>query len=82
MQVPRAARYQWGQPVSAAVDLVNDGSYPEAAADALLVPAGARGEIVNVGHHVDSDTPVYLVEFAGGRVVGCLEHELDERALA
>lgn len=76
MHIPRAPRYQWGQPVQAAIDFVNDGSFPDAAADALLVPAGTRGEVVNLGHHVDSDTPVYLVEFGDGRVIGCIEHEL------
>ena len=76
MHVPRAPRFQWGQPVSTTVDLVNDGSFPGAEAEALLVPAGTRGAIVNVGHHVDSDTPVYMVEFADGRVIGCVEHEL------
>lgn len=72
----REPRYQWGQPLQAACDLVNDGSYPELAAEALIVAAGTPGEVVNVGHHEGSNTPVYLVEFAGGRVVGCLEEEL------
>jgi nitrogen fixation protein NifZ len=82
MHIPRAPRYQWGQPVQAAIDLVNDGSFPGADAEALLVTAGTGGAIVNVGHHVESDTPVYLVEFGDGRVIGCLEHELDERVSA
>ncbi|MCB2075140.1 MAG: nitrogen fixation protein NifZ [Novosphingobium sp.] len=68
--------YQWGQRVCAAVDLVNDGSHPGVPADALLAAAGTEGEIVNVGHHADSNTPVYLVEFAGETVVGCFEEEL------
>ena len=68
--------YQWGQKVHASEDLVNDGSYPEVPTDALLVAAGTIGEIVNVGHHEESNTPVYLVEFDGGRVVGCFEHEI------
>ncbi len=45
------------------VDLINDGSYPNAAEDALLVAAGGVGEIVQVGAHVDSNTPIYLVDF-------------------
>jgi len=72
--------YQWGQRVRAATDLVNDGTYPGVPVDALLAVAGTEGEIVNVGHHEESNTPVYLVEFlieSGGQVVvGCLEEEL------
>ncbi|TIX51619.1 nitrogen fixation protein NifZ [Alteraurantiacibacter aquimixticola] len=68
--------YQWGQRVCASVDLVNDGSHPGAELEAVLARAGTEGEIVNVGHHVDANIPVYLVEFAGGVVVGCLEDEL------
>ncbi|MDD3327580.1 MAG: nitrogen fixation protein NifZ [Zoogloea sp.] len=76
----REPRYQWGQPVTAAVDLFNDGSHPEVPQDALIVAAGCRGEIVQVGHHEEANIPVYIVEFAagsgGGRIVGCLEEEL------
>ncbi|HXP90914.1 MAG TPA: nitrogen fixation protein NifZ [Fibrobacteria bacterium] len=67
--------YQWGQKVVAAKDLFNDGSYPELDPDALIVPDGRIGEIVQVGTHVDTNTAVYMVEF-GPRVVGCLEHEI------
>jgi nitrogen fixation protein NifZ len=62
--------------VRACQDLYNDGSYPEIAVDALLVSSGDTGEIVNLGTHVDSNTPVYLVEFPANRVVGCLEDEI------
>lgn len=68
--------YQWGQRVHAVVDLVNDGSHPGVPAEAVLAAAGTEGEIVNVGHHTDSNTPIYLVEFGGQTVVGCLEEEL------
>lgn len=72
--------YQWGQRVRAAIDLVNDGSHPGVPEEALLAAAGTPGEIVNVGHHADSNTPVYLVEFtieSGEQlVIGCLEEEL------
>lgn len=68
--------YQWGQPVVAAIDLVNDGSYPDMPAEALLVASGTRGEIVQTGMHQESNTPVYLVEFPGGKVIGCREEEL------
>lgn len=76
----REAKYQWGQPVLAMVDLVNDGSHPDAAPDALLVAAGAKGEIVQVGQHVDANLPIYMVEFvdSAGKycVVGCFEEEI------
>ena len=48
---PEAPKFQWGQHVSAASDLFNDGSFPDQPADALLVKAGDRGEIVQVGTH-------------------------------
>jgi nitrogen fixation protein NifZ len=70
------AKYQWGQPVLARVDLVNDGSYPDCPADALLAVDGTQGQIVQVGTVVDGNIPIYLVEFSNGRVVGCLEEEI------
>lgn len=73
----REPRFQWGQPVRTAVDLFNDGSYPEVAEAALLVACGSRGEIVQTGMHEESNTPVYMVEFPDGKVVGCLEPELE-----
>ena len=72
----REPRFQWGQSVIAAIDLVNDGSYPGAELDGLLIESGTRGEIVQTGMHEDSNTPVYLVEFPGGKVIGCLEPEI------
>ncbi|HUW36152.1 MAG TPA: nitrogen fixation protein NifZ [Rhodocyclaceae bacterium] len=78
----RQPKFQWGQPVLAAIDLVNDGSYPDCATDELLAARGTRGEVVQVGSHVETQTPVYLVEFADGRVVGCLEEEISPAALA
>lgn len=71
----RLPKYEWGQRVKTCADLYNDGTFPESAADALLVPSGATGEIVQVGAHVESNTPVYMVEF-GRHVVGCLEEEI------
>ena len=72
----RTPRYQWGQPVAALKDLINDGSYPDCAADELLAADGTRGEVVQVGRVADSQIPVYLVAFPNGRVVGCLEEEI------
>jgi nitrogen fixation protein NifZ len=73
---PRVPIYQWGQRVSAAIDLYNDGSYPDRPAEALLVPVGQIGEIVQVGRHTESNTLIYLVEFSECHVLGCLEEEL------
>ncbi|EIZ77320.1 NifZ family protein [Novosphingobium sp. Rr 2-17] len=69
--------YHVGQVVRAATDLVNDGSHPDAPVDALLVPVGTGGEIVNVGHHGESNTPIYLVDFEARVVIGCFEEELE-----
>ena len=71
----RSAVYAWGQRVIALDDLVNDGSHPECAPDALLAPRGSLGEVVNIGHAVELNESVYLVQFAHA-VVGCLEVEL------
>ncbi len=73
---PRLPRYQWGQRVKALVDLRNDGSFPDAAIEALLVNTGDVGEIVQVGTHTEANLPVYLVEFGERLVVGCLEEEI------
>ena len=73
----REPKFQWGQPVRTAVDLFNDGGYPEVAEEALLVASGTQGEIVQTGMHEESNTPVYMVEFPDGKVVGCLEPELE-----
>lgn len=75
MTEPRIPKFDWGQRVTSLADLYNDGSFPEAPPDTLLVAAGSAGEIVRVGTHVDSNTPIYLVEF-GNHVVGCLEEEI------
>ena len=76
MLEPREARYPWGLPVTAGVDLFNDGTHPEHPADALLVPTGTRGEIVQIGHHTEANVPVYIVEFEGRLVIGCMEEEI------
>ena len=72
----RQPKFQWGQPVVALIDLVNDGSYPGAELEALLISKGTQGEIVQTGMHEESNTPVYLVELQDGKVIGCLEPEI------
>jgi nitrogen fixation protein NifZ len=73
---PAEPRFRWGEPVRAAADLINDGSYPGLPPDALLVANGEHGEVVQIGAHVESNITIYLVEFARSRVVGCLEDEI------
>lgn len=72
----RQPKFQWGQPVIALTDLINDGSFPGAELDALLIESGTKGEIVQTGMHEETNTPIYLVEFPGGKVIGCLEAEI------
>jgi nitrogen fixation protein NifZ len=69
-------RDEWGQRVQAAANLFNDGLYPEQPSEALLVQDCEAGEVMQVSHHTDSGTVVYMVEFALNRVAGCIEHEL------
>jgi nitrogen fixation protein NifZ len=76
MQEPAEGKYQWGQRVRALAPIHNDGTFPDRDADELLVDEGETGEVVQVGVHVESNTPIYLVEFAPSLVVGCLEDEL------
>jgi nitrogen fixation protein NifZ len=73
---PEAPIFQWGQPVSAAADLFNDGSFPDHPADALLVKAGERGEVVQIGTHIETGMHIYLVAFGQRLAVGCLEGEI------
>ena len=73
---PRLPKYQWGQRVRATIDLHNDGSFPNAPADALLVGVGDAGEIVQVGTQTEANLPIYLVQFGERLVVGCLEEEI------
>ena len=72
----REPKYQWGQPVVALTDLINDGCYPGAVLDSLLIERGTQGEIVQSRLQEESNTPVYLVKFPGGKVIGCMEPEI------
>ena len=74
---PRLPKYQDGMRVKATVDLHNDGSYPDCPPDSLLVATGMQGEIINVGEHTETNTPVYLVEFSEALVIGVLEEEIE-----
>lgn len=76
MDYSKMPKYRWGQPIVAATDLMNDGSFPDREEDVLLVAQGAPGEVVQVGQHVESGVLVYMVQFRDGAVVGCREEEL------
>lgn len=67
--------YQWGQRVVALCDLVNDGSHPDVPEGEVLVEWGSEGEVVQVGVHEATQSPVYMVDF-NGQVVGCEEPEI------
>ncbi len=73
---PRIPKYGEGQRVVAGVDLYNDGSYPERAEGDLLIEKGLTGVVVQTGMHTATNTPVYMVDFSNGCVVGCLEEEI------
>ncbi len=66
-----------GDIVLATKALRNDGTYPDPgiATGMVLVPAGTPGEVLNVGLYLQEHI-VYAVAFGNGRVVGCLEREL------
>lgn len=68
-------KFRIDQRVRARVELRNDGSHPQVAADALLAGAGAWGVILRVGRHAEAGIDVYLVEF-DGVVLGCTEDEI------
>ncbi|MCP3460521.1 nitrogen fixation protein NifZ [Bradyrhizobium sp. CCGUVB23] len=69
-------KYQRGQRVKAMFDLTNDGSFPDAPAEGLLVSLGDIGKIVQVRRHTEANLPIYLVKFGEHLVVGCLEREI------
>ncbi len=73
---PQQPKFQWGQTVAAAMDLINDGSFPDEPDGGLLVKAGDRGEVVQIGTHTETGMHIYLVEFTERLVVGCLEGEI------
>jgi nitrogen fixation protein NifZ len=71
-----APKFAWGQRVRAVSDLYNDGSFPDFPEEALLVPEGGSGAVVQIGTHTESNTVVYMVEFETSSVIGCREDEL------
>ncbi|MET4323222.1 nitrogen fixation protein NifZ [Bradyrhizobium sp. JR4.1] len=73
---PRLPKYRPGQRVKAAIDLLNDGSFPDTSEEECLVSVGRIGEIVQVGRHTEANLPIYMVDFGEQLVVGCLEAEI------
>ncbi len=69
--------FDLGDMVTATKVLRDDGTYPEPGSTigAVLVPSGARGEVLNVGLYLQEHI-VYAVAFGNGRVGGCLDREL------
>lgn len=57
-------KLQPGDMVLCSQPIFNDGSFPDCADDALLVPAGQRGVITNVGFlEAEPDKQVFMVRF-------------------
>lgn len=55
---------QPGDMVLCAQPIFNDGSFPDCADDGLLVDAGQRGVVVNIGYlEANPDKQVFLVRF-------------------
>lgn len=82
-------RYEIGDLVYAAEDILNDGGIPGLDPDGLIAPAGARGVIVDSGvAELDESQTIYLVQFEIGddrllgEPVGCLPDELTQQPSA
>lgn len=73
---------QNGDVIYAAATIMNDGSVPDAAEDAVFATAGTRGMLLNTGHLEEQpDTTLYMVCFENsegdlGQPVTCLAEEL------
>lgn len=79
-------RYEVGDMVFAAEDILNDGGMPGIDdEEGLIAPAGMRGVIVHYGvAEMDESKEIYLVQFENGpdgslgHPVGCLPDELTQ----
>ncbi len=70
------SKYRWGDKVRVMNDIWNDGSYPEAKENEVLVLQGAQGYVLQVGKD-EGGKFLYVVEF-GDKLVGCFEEELSK----
>ena len=83
-----AVRYEIGDMVFAAEDILNDGGMPGIEdEEGLIAAAGSRGVIVHYGvAEMDESREIYLVQFENGpdgslgHPVGCLPEELTQDA--
>lgn len=79
-----AKYFNIGDVVYSREPLYNDGGMPDVAEDALLVAAGVRGVVVNIGFvEADEEQEIFLIRFEGedgvlGNPVGCLPEELTQ----
>jgi nitrogen fixation protein NifZ len=75
---PYGAELHVGDDVRAVRPLRQDGTFPDpgVAVGEVLVPEGTLGQIVDVGLYLQ-ERIVYAVMFGNGRLVGCLEPELE-----
>lgn len=72
------SRLRVGDDVCATKPLRQDGTFPDpaVAVGEVLVPAGTIGQIVDIGVYLQEHI-VYAVMFDNGRLVGCLQRELE-----
>jgi nitrogen fixation protein NifZ len=75
---PYGARLGVGDDVRTTKPLRQDGTFPDpaVAVGEVLVPEGTLGQIVDIGVYLQEHI-IYAVVFGNGRVVGCLERELE-----
>ena len=75
---PRLPKYQWGQRVRGLIDLVNDGSFPNAPEDALLVGVGRRSARSSRSARMSRPTRRSTSSNSSEKyVIGCLEEEIE-----
>jgi nitrogen fixation protein NifZ len=76
-------RYAIGDRVTATRALRQDGTFPDPRIPVgqVLVDEGTAGQVVDIGVYLDRHL-VYAVAFDSGRLVGCLEPELDAQGVA
>lgn len=72
----RLPEYHVNQTVKCIIDLFNDGTFPEKSESELLVKKDTEGVIVQTGMHEESQTPIYMVDFANSIVIGVFEEEI------
>lgn len=79
-------RYEVGDMIFAAEDILNDGGMPGITEEeGLIAPAGMRGVVIHFGvAEMDESQEIYLVQFENGpdgslgHPVGCLPEELTQ----